>query len=131
MGCLDIGPLFLCWYLGVVPFNTWLISSWEWNTCWANAQNDLHSKWSKLSFWVKIVVILSVAQLVTTVIFCSAWDKSCVKWDNSWNSTQKIRILLFNSLLAVFSWKLKARHSRKDLTFWFPRICSLFAKISI
>ena len=23
------GPHFLCWTLGVVPFNTWLISSWE------------------------------------------------------------------------------------------------------
>ena len=42
-------------------------------------------------FWVKIVVILSVAQLVTTVIFFSTWDKSHVKWDNSQNSTQKMR----------------------------------------
>ena len=58
-------PLFLCWFLGVVPFNTWLISSW------ANAQNDIYftPKWSKLSFWVKIVVILSVVQLITTAIF--------------------------------------------------------------
>ena len=40
---------------------------------------------------MKIVVILLVAQLVTTVIFFSAWDKSLVKWDNSRNSTQKIR----------------------------------------
>ena len=45
----------------------------------------------KLSFWVRIVVILSVAQLVRTFIFFSAWDKSRVKWDNSQNSRQKIR----------------------------------------
>ena len=38
-----------------------------------------HSKWSKLPFWVKIVVTLSVAQLVTTVIFFSVLDKSHVK----------------------------------------------------
>ena len=62
-------------------------------TSWANAQNDIHlfhSKWSKLLFWGKIHVIFSVAELVTTFIF-SAWDKSRVKWDNSWNSTQKMR----------------------------------------
>ena len=52
-----------------------------------------HSKWSKLSFWVKIVVILSVAQLITTVIFFSAWDTSHVKWGNSRNSIQKMRTL--------------------------------------
>ena len=34
-----------------------------------------YTYWSKLSFWVKIVVILSVAQLVTTVIFFSAWSR--------------------------------------------------------
>ena len=50
-----------------------------------------HSKWWKLSFWVKTVFILSVAQLVPTVIFFSAWVKSYVKWDNSRNSTQKMR----------------------------------------
>ena len=43
-----------------------------------------------MSFWVNIVVTLSVAQLVTTVIFFSAWDKSRVKWDNSRKSTQKM-----------------------------------------
>jgi hypothetical protein len=31
--------------------------------------------------------------LVTTVIFFSAWHKSRVKWDNSRNSTQKMRNL--------------------------------------
>ena len=36
-------------------------------------------------------VILSVAQLVTTVIYFSAWDKLRVKWYNSKNSTQKMK----------------------------------------
>ena len=31
------------------------------------------------------LIILSVAQLVTTVIFFSALDKSRIKWDNSRN----------------------------------------------
>ena len=31
------------------------------------------------------------AQLVTTFIFFSAWDKSRVKWDNFWKPTQKMR----------------------------------------
>ena len=143
-----IGLHFLCWISGVVPFNTWLISSWEENKCCYKLSKCtkwhlFHSKWLKLSFWVKsqmthwrcratedtefwitckppaflsnfswlqliqnsahslawrsqcdiwIVVILSVSQLVTTVIFFSAWDKSRVKRDNSQNSTQKMRI---------------------------------------
>ena len=44
---------------------------------------------------VKVVILSensqSVAQLVTTVISFSAWDKSRFKWDNSQNSTQKMR----------------------------------------
>ena len=55
---LLLGPLFLYWFLGVVPFNTWLISSWEENKCCYKLSNCtkwhlFHSKWSKLSFWVK------------------------------------------------------------------------------
>ena len=91
---LHYGPHFLCWYSGVVSFNTWPISSWEENKCCYKLSKctkwHLFHRW-KLWFWVKIVVILSVAQLVTTVIFISAWDKSSVKWDNSQNSTQKMR----------------------------------------
>ena len=94
--CRIIGPHFLCWMLGVVPVNTWLVSSWEENKCCNKLSKCtkwhlLHSKWSKLSFWVKKVVISSVAQLVTTDIFFSAWDKSGVKWDNSRNTIQKMR----------------------------------------
>ena len=93
--CLK-GPHFLCSISGVVPINTRLILSWEENKCCYKLSkcikwHILHSKRSKLSFGVKTVVILSVAQLVTTVIFFSAWDKSRVKWDNSWNSSQKMR----------------------------------------
>ena len=93
-----LGPLFLSWFLAAVPFNTWLISSWEENKCCYKLRQStklhlFHSKWSELSFKVKIVDILSVAQLVTTVIFFSAWDKSRVKWDHSRNSTEKMRTL--------------------------------------
>ena len=85
---LLFGPHFLCWISWVVSFTTWLISRWEVNKyCYmlikCTKWHLFHSKWQKLSFWVKIAVILSVAQLVTTVIFFSAWDKSRVKWDNS------------------------------------------------
>ena len=83
-----LGPHFLCWFSGTVPFNTWPISSWEENEYWYKL---------KLSFWVKIVVILSVLHLVTTIIFFSAWDKSYVKWDNCQNSTQKIRTYILHS----------------------------------
>ena len=44
------GPHFLCWISGVVPFNTWLISSWEENKCcyklsnWQN-DNNFYLKW--------------------------------------------------------------------------------------
>ena len=41
------------------------------------------------------------AQLVTTSIFFSTWDKSRVKWDNSRNSTQKIRTLDCTALCAL------------------------------
>ena len=92
----DQGPHFLCWILGVVPFNTWLISSWEENNCCyklSNWQNDnyFHSKWQLWPFWVKYMSFYAFAQLVTTFIFFSAWDKSRDKWDNSQNSTQKMR----------------------------------------
>ena len=87
-------PNFLCGFSGVVQFNTWLISSWEENKCcYKQRWHLLHSKWLKLSFWVKIVVNLSVAQLVTTVIFFSAWHKSRVKLDNSRDPTKKMRTL--------------------------------------
>ena len=53
-------------------------------TSWANAQNGIYFSQNGRS--VKIV-----PQLVTKVIFFLAWDKSRVKWDNSQNSTQKMR----------------------------------------
>ena len=86
---------------GVVKFNTWLISIWEENKCCYKMSKCtkwhlFHSKWS---FWVKMVVIFSVTQLVTTVILFSVWDsKSSVKcqMDNSQNSRQKMRTLIMN-----------------------------------
>ena len=47
---VDLGPHFLCFLGGIVPFNTWLTSSWEEKKCCyklSNWQNDnyFHSKW--------------------------------------------------------------------------------------
>ena len=52
------GTLFLSWFLGVFPFNKWLISCWEENNyCYklSNWQNDryFHSKWQLRPFWLK------------------------------------------------------------------------------
>ena len=63
-------------------------------TSWVNAQNDSYFTQNGRSChfeWKYVVVILWVAQLVTTLIFFSAWDKSRNKWDNSRNLTQKMR----------------------------------------
>ena len=46
---------FLCWIVGVVPFNTWLLLGWEENKCcyklskWTK-WHVFHTKWLKLSF---------------------------------------------------------------------------------
>ena len=82
--CFDLGCHFLCWIYGVVPFNTWLISSWEENNCHyklSNWQNDtyFHSKWQLPPFLGKLMSSCAFALLVTTFIFFSAWDKSRVK----------------------------------------------------
>ena len=64
-------------------------------------QADQMHKMTSISLKMVEVVILSenschlsVAQLVTTVIFFSAWEKSRVKWDSSQNSTQKMSTIL-------------------------------------
>ena len=49
------GPHFVCWILGVVPFNMWLISCWEEHKCCYKLSKCtkwhlFHSKWLKLSF---------------------------------------------------------------------------------
>ena len=75
-------------------FNTWIISGWEENNCcdkpskWQN-DNYFHSKWQLWPFWVKSMSFCVFAHLVTTFVFFSAWDKSCVTWNNFQNSTQK------------------------------------------
>ena len=90
-----LGPHFQCWVLGVVLFNTWLISSWEKITVvtsWATDKMTVfYSKWQLRPFWVKYMSFCAFAQLVTTFIFFSAWDKSHVKRHNSQNSAQKMR----------------------------------------
>ena len=68
----------------------------------------------------KIVVILSVAHLVTTFIFFSAWDKSRVKRDNFQNSTQKMRT--FQSQ-AECKMHVSADHEGRKLNYQCP-ICS-------
>ena len=83
-------------FLGVVPFKIWNISSWEKNyvvTSWANAWKDIYFTQDGWSCHFEWKLILSVTQLVTTVIFFSAWDKSHVKLGKSQNSIQKMRIL--------------------------------------
>ena len=67
--------------------------SWEENKCYYKLSKCtkwhlFHSKWSKLSFWVKIVVICQLLSLYQQ-LFSS--HQSLVKWDNSRNSTQKMR----------------------------------------
>ena len=76
---------FLCWVLGVVLLTTWLISSWEKKTVATSCATD------KMTTWVKYMSFCAFVQLLTTFIFFAAGDTSHVKWDNSQNSTQKIR----------------------------------------
>ena len=76
-------------------------------------------KMVQIVIWVKIVGILSVAQLVTTIIFFSAWDKSRVKWDNSQNSTQKVRTN--DRRLSKIKYALRDWHFRKTWIFYEKR----------
>ena len=57
-----------------------------WWLPWCPAQNNTCAK---------VCNTVSVAQLVTTFIFFSAWEKSCVKWDNSRNSSQKMKTYIW------------------------------------
>ena len=45
------------------------------------------------SISLKIVEVVILSENCYHFVSCSAWDKSCVKWDNSWNSTQKMRTI--------------------------------------
>ena len=76
----------------VLVFGCWLIK----HVTYLKLRNMLlqDEKMHKMTtIALKIVEVLSVEQLVTTIILFSAWDKSRVQWDNSWNSTQKMRTL--------------------------------------
>ena len=58
---------------------------------WLLLPADKLTKWQLWSFWVKYMSYCAFAQLLSTFNFFSAWDKSRVKWDNSHNSTQKMK----------------------------------------
>ena len=85
---VKIGALHLCYFWAVVLFNTWLISSWEEN----NSCNKLSNwqprkpKMTTLTIVSEINVILCICSALTTFIFFSVWDKSCVKWDEDHKS---------------------------------------------
>ena len=71
---------------------------------------------SQLWFWVrKIVVILSVAHLVSTVIIFSAEGKSFINWDNSQNSTQKMKTKSAPGFCQKNRSNLKIRHFQGTL----------------
>ena len=65
---LDLGPHFLCWILGVVPINTWVISSWEENSCCLQAEQL--TKWWLFSLKITTLTILSEAVVILCI--CSA-----------------------------------------------------------
>ena len=64
-------------------------------------QAEQSNEMTAISLKMLKVVILSAVQLLTTVIFFSAWDKSRVKCDNSRNSTQKMRTIGPISILVI------------------------------
>ena len=75
---LTFSTVFMLTWVLYICVGFWLLAylttGWEENKCCYKLSKCtkwqlFHSKLWKLSFWVKIVVILSVAQLVTTVIF--------------------------------------------------------------
>ena len=68
--------VFDCWPIEHMTYlklrNTWLLLQAK----QINKMTTISLKMAKVSFWGNIVVILSVTQLVKTVIIFSAWDKS-------------------------------------------------------
>ena len=52
-------------------------------------QAEKPTKWQLQTILSEIGIILSIAQLLTTFIFFSAWDKSRFKWDNFQNQHRK------------------------------------------
>ena len=113
----ELGPHFLCWISEVVSFNMWLISSWEENNCCYKLSMSNKKKWQLTSVSKKTwtnhsgdtvlygLSFCAFAQLLTKYIFFSAWDESRVKWNNSRNSTQKMRTLVcrcFKNLVSLY-----------------------------
>ena len=53
---LVLGPLHLCWFLTVGPFNTWRIFSWEENKCCYKLRKG--TKWKLIPSKLSIVTIM-------------------------------------------------------------------------
>ena len=112
--------LLLCCILGVVPFNMWLISTWEEYKCCYKLRKCIKLQLFslKITAWVKQMSFCAFAQLVTTFIFFSAWDKSCVKWNNSGKPTEKKRTFetsyILSDLWTKLIWKGVSIMSSQD-----------------
>ena len=65
------GLLFLCWFLGVVPFNPWLISSWEENKCCSKL-----TRLQLFSLKMTTFTILSDIDVTFTLCNCSACNNN-------------------------------------------------------
>ena len=66
-------PHFLCWILGVVPFNMWPISSWEENNCCYKLSKC--TKWH-LHISLKMVEVVILSENSCLFVSCSACNKS-------------------------------------------------------
>ena len=61
----------------------------DWKRLICSAFNQNGQVWKKLSFWMKIVIILRISPLSIRVsYFVSTWDKSSDSWANSQKLTQ-------------------------------------------
>ena len=63
-----LGPLFLCWFSGVVPFKMWLILGWEENKCY-KLSNYL-TKWQLFSLKMTTSAILCEIDVILCI--CSS-----------------------------------------------------------
>ena len=110
------GPHFLCWISKVVPFNTWLISSWEEKKMLLQAE-QMHKMTYILLKMIKVVILsennchfVSCSACNNSNLF-SAWDKSRVKWEKFQNSRQKMTtqnnmlLLLFLKFYFPLTWE--------------------------
>ena len=60
----------------------------------AERENNVVTSWANAtltSISLKIFKVVILSENYCHFVSCSAWDKSHVKWDNSWNSAQKMK----------------------------------------